>query len=366
MRLVILPSSSSTGCRRSPVYVDCRGSPAELPEDTSRAVTIVEQEGQRIGALVHDVNVDLGDEAAATVLRMAGATLEGLRREAELLVELEDLRQKETQSRALLEAIPDIVFRFDRHGRYLYYQSERRSDLRLPPDGTLIGHSVHEVLPEDTVRRFLSLVERVLSDGGMQVMEYELDVEGERLVFEARIVACGPEEVLAIVRNVTERKKYEERLLQLQAQLRERLKELHASRARIVEAADAERRRVERDIHDGAQQRLLGVRLSLKLLRSRLEGAADQSVSSFIEEIDSELCEAVEELRTLAHGIHPAVLTDEGLSAALDVVARRSSVPVRISRSLPRRLPQAVEALISWSPKLWPTSKSTPARHMST
>ena len=96
---------------------------------------------------------------------------------------------------------------------------------------------------------------------------------------------------------------------------------------------------MERDIHDGAQQRLLGVRLSLKLLRSRLEGAADQSVSSFIEEIDSELCEAVEELRTLAHGIHPAVLTDEGLSAALDVVARRSSVPVRISRSLPRRLP---------------------------
>ena len=102
----------------------------------------------------------------------------------------------------------------------------------------------------------------------------------------------------------------------LQAELRAQLAEVRASRARIVEAGDAERRRLERDLHDGAQQRLLGIRLALQLARGRLaDGGA--SVEELFAEADAEVVGALEELRALARGIHPAILTEEGLAAAL-------------------------------------------------
>jgi signal transduction histidine kinase len=113
----------------------------------------------------------------------------------------------------------------------------------------------------------------------------------------------------------------------LQAELSTQLNEVRASRARIVEAGDAERRRIERDLHDGAQQRLLGIRLALQLVRGRLadSGAA---LDGLLTEADGEVVSALDELRALARGIHPALLTDEGLDAALTALARRVPLPV--------------------------------------
>ena len=98
----------------------------------------------------------------------------------------------------------------------------------------------------------------------------------------------------------------------LQAELRAQLVELGASRARIVSAGDEERRRLERDLHDGAQQRLLGLGLALQLLREEL-GPGVNGASELLSEADAELRAALEELRELAHGIHPAILTEQGL-----------------------------------------------------
>ena len=128
----------------------------------------------------------------------------------------------------------------------------------------------------------------------------------------------------------------------LQAQLRAQLAEVRASRARIVAAGDAERRRLERDLHDGAQQRLLGIRLALRLARTRV-GHDDAEVQELLGEADAELMTGLDELRALARGIHPAVLTDEGLAAALGSLARRAPVPVTISASK-ERLAAPVEA----------------------
>jgi signal transduction histidine kinase len=128
----------------------------------------------------------------------------------------------------------------------------------------------------------------------------------------------------------------------LQAQLRAQLAEVRASRARIVAAGDAERRRLERDLHDGAQQRLLGIRLALRLARSRV-GHDDAEVQELLGEADSELMTGLDELRALARGIHPAVLTDEGLAAALQSLARRATVPVTIKAG-EERLAPPVEA----------------------
>jgi signal transduction histidine kinase len=128
----------------------------------------------------------------------------------------------------------------------------------------------------------------------------------------------------------------------LQAQLRARLEELSASRARLVEAADTERRRLERNLHDGAQQRLVALSLSLSLAQRRRAG--DTATCELLEQTRSELADALAELRELARGIHPAVLTERGLGPALDGLASRAHVPVDV-RELPgERLPAGVEA----------------------
>jgi signal transduction histidine kinase len=129
----------------------------------------------------------------------------------------------------------------------------------------------------------------------------------------------------------------------LEAALRARVEELRASRARIVEAGYAARRQLERDLHDGAQQRLVALALDLRLTRGKLESdpaAAGELLDASIEE----LSHATEELRELARGIHPAVLTDRGLGAALDALASRATVPVELGSVPAERLPEPVEA----------------------
>jgi len=128
----------------------------------------------------------------------------------------------------------------------------------------------------------------------------------------------------------------------LHAELRTRLEEVRASRARIVEATDAERRRIERDLHDGAQQRLLAVSFRLRAAQRQTEAA--DSVRSDLAEAEDELRGAIEELRNLARGIHPVILTDEGLGPALDSLADRAPMPVRITSTLDGRLPPPIEA----------------------
>jgi signal transduction histidine kinase len=127
----------------------------------------------------------------------------------------------------------------------------------------------------------------------------------------------------------------------LQAESAGRLAELRASRERIVAAGDAERRRLERNLHDGAQQRLVSVALQLRMIQSRIRedpALAEELVSSAA----TELSQSLEELRELARGIHPAVL-NHGLRAALKSLASRASVPTTIAFECPERLPEQVE-----------------------
>jgi signal transduction histidine kinase len=129
----------------------------------------------------------------------------------------------------------------------------------------------------------------------------------------------------------------------LHAELRAQLSELRASRARIVAAGDAERRRLERDLHDGAQQRLLGLGLALQLVRTELGDDAN-GAGELLDEAEAELGAAIEELRELARGIHPAVLTEQGLAPAVRTLAARSPLPVQITNVPEERFPAPVEA----------------------
>jgi signal transduction histidine kinase len=122
-------------------------------------------------------------------------------------------------------------------------------------------------------------------------------------------------------------------------------RKLADSRARIVEVTDNERRRLERNLHDGAQQRLVSLALQLRLLKNtvRTDAAAAESL---LAQADDELAHALDELRELARGIHPATLTTHGLHTAITALTDRAPIPVEVTRVPPERLPEAVEAAI--------------------
>jgi PAS domain S-box-containing protein len=122
------------------------------------------------------------------------------------------------------------------------------------------------------------------------------------------------------------------------AQARE---QLAASRARIVAAGDAERRRLERNLHDGAQQRLIATSLNVRLAARR---ADDPELRTMLDAAGDELALALEELRELARGLHPAILSDHGLRAAVEALAQRAPLPVEVAVALDNRLPKPVEA----------------------
>ena len=127
---------------------------------------------------------------------------------------------------------------------------------------------------------------------------------------------------------------------QLHVELRARLEEVRGSRARVIEEGQKERKRLERDLHDGAQQRLVALALNLRLLERRV---TDPGARAELDAAQREVDLSLAELRDLARGIHPAVVTGHGLAVALEQVAARAPQPVRLSVDVGGRLPEPVE-----------------------
>lgn len=412
-------------------------------ESQGRATTIVEHEGEVVAALVHDRSVDR--ELAGAVAATARLFLARER-------SMQAVRESESRYRALLEAIPDLMFRMSRDGTYLDLKGDR-ADLAAPPE-QLIGAKAHDILPRTVADKLVIGIGEALDTGQVITGDYKLVIDGVERAFEARIVRDGDEAVL-IVRDFTERDRlygqlererdfirtvvdaapsffclvdpegrivrynrtlevaagridaetvrgqlfwdvfiapedreavsgefaelvtsprpgeYEnhwlteggERLLVawtltalVDEEGRQRFlvsgidvteqrrheEELRRSRVRLVQAGDEARRKLERNLHDGAQQRLVSLSLALRLAQARLKDAPDEADRLLTGAAD-ELGHALEELRELARGIHPAVLSERGLSAALEALAGRASVPVQVK--VPSdRLPASVEA----------------------
>jgi signal transduction histidine kinase len=196
---------------------------------------------------------------------------------------------------------------------------------RLPGSTTYVDESGHQVSVDDAERPSVTPIERAGEQIAALVHDPAVHQDPDLL-----------RSAVAATRLAVENER-------LQAEVRAQLEEVRTSRARIVEAGDAERRRVERNLHDGAQQRLVTMSLSLRRLRSELpEDAADLTGS--VDELLAESKRAIDELRELARGIHPAILTEEGIGAAVGSLADRSPVPVRVEREPERRFPDAIEA----------------------
>jgi signal transduction histidine kinase len=194
---------------------------------------------------------------------------------------------------------------------------------RVPGERSYLdGRGQPVALPEPGGDRVAAAVERDGRELAMLVYDQSLDDDPELVEAVAAAAAITLDDA------------------RLQAESTERLAELRASRERLVAAGDAERRRLERNLHDGAQQRLVSVALRLRMLQSRVSG--DPALADELEAAGQELSEALEELRELARGIHPAVL-NHGLKAALDSLAARASVATTVSFESRERLPERVE-----------------------
>jgi len=195
----------------------------------------------------------------------------------------------------------------------------------LPARGRYVDASGHDYeLPEDDPTRAVTKVER---DGEcVAAIVHDPTLPQMR----GHVEAAGAAAALALDNE------------RLDAELRAKIGELRSSRERMLRIGLEERRRLERDLHDGAQQRLVSMALNLRLARAKLNEdplAAEQLLASAATELDS----ALAELRELARGIHPAVLTDRGLATALETLANRAPVPVELGDLPEERLPEAVE-----------------------
>jgi PAS domain S-box-containing protein len=346
----------------------------------------------------------------------------------------------DSTARALVAAIPDPIFRIGTDGVYRGFKVDSERDLLTPAD-EVIGRTVHERLPPDIADAVLAAGRKAVEEGEIQHIEYTLDVQGEQRDYEGRLVVCGPDEFVFIVRDFTRQRRQARELererdfsyavvrstpsflalvdsegvllgvnraLELAsgipeaewlerpfwelfiaaedvpraqedfARLRaddppgvveyehvasdgarlvvdwtatmvhdadDRLRyllcgldvtarkqveeEIRRSRARIISASDDERRRLERNLHDGAQQHLVSVSHAVHLGLRMLDEEPDRAVEHFQRAL-VELNAAHEELRELARGLHPQILTVQGLAIAVRSLARRAPIPVTV------------------------------------
>jgi PAS domain S-box-containing protein len=202
-----------------------------------------------------------------------------------------------------------------------------------PDDRELVHRGVHEALDADDP---YALEYRIVTAAG--------DI---RWILDRGLRACdatGRECLDGIIFDITRRRLAEDARLRSEAAAA-RAAELEASRARIVAAADEARRRIERDLHDGAQQRLVTASIALRVAERNVTNAPVDAVM-LLARARRQLDAGLEELRELARGIHPAVLTDRGLPAALRALADRAALPVRIDCGLSERLAPDVESTL--------------------
>ena len=250
------------------------------------------------------------------------------RRQAE-----EDVRANESRLRAMLEAALDAVVTMDHSGRVVGWNHAATAIFGYHPN-EVVGREMAEVIVPPSLRRAHRRgLARALEGQPPKILDRRLELTGMRRdgsefpveLTITRIALPGPPMFTGYLRDITERVRAEQALRE--------------SRVRLLEVADEERKRIQRNLHDGAQQRITAVLLNLGRLREKPE-ERQELLSAAIDE----LAAGLEEIRALASGLHPAVLSERGLVAALRALALAAPLEVELATVPDKRLPEPVEA----------------------
>jgi PAS domain S-box-containing protein len=225
----------------------------------------------------------------------------------------------------------------DGEGKVLEFNRAAESIFGYASEDTIDRDMADLIVPPSLRTAHRSGLDRYLKTGHGQYLDKRIEITGLRAdghefpveLTITRIDRPGPPVFAGFVRDITERKQAEE--------------DLRASRARLVETGDAERQRLERNLHDGAQQHLVALALKLRLAADSVKRNSGQALQ-LLKESSGDLEAALHELRELARGIHPALLTDRGLAAALVALTQRSPLRITLSDPPAERLPESVEA----------------------
>jgi PAS domain S-box-containing protein len=245
--------------------------------------------------------------------------------------------EREARLAGILDSALDCIITIDDTGRVLEFNTAAERTFGYRADDVVGLEMVDLIVPPALQEEHRRGFTRYLETGEARLLDQRIEIVGMRAdgsefpveLTITRIPLPGRPTFTGFVRDITERREAE--------------KELRASRQRLVEAQDTERRRLERNLHDGAQQRLVSLALALRLARERAVGAPKEA-TDLLERGAEELALALGELRELARGIHPAILTERGLGPALDAVVARSMFPVELTAMPDERLPEPVEA----------------------
>ena len=245
----------------------------------------------------------------------------------------EAVRASESRLRAMLEAALDAVVTMDHTGRVIGWNHAAETTFGYRA-AEVVGREMADTIVPPSLRaahrnglaRFLETEHPVILDSRLEVTG--MHKNGTEFPVEltiTRISIPGPPTFTGYLRDITDRKRAEA--------------ELRASRARLVEIADTERRRIQRNLHDGAQQRITAVLLSLGRLRD-----APQERAALIDAAIDDLSAGLEEIRELASGLHPSVLSERGLVKALDALALRAGIPIDLHADVRPGLSEQLEA----------------------
>jgi len=244
----------------------------------------------------------------------------------------EAVRVSESRLRAMLEAALDAVVTMDHHGRVIGWNPAAEATFGYRP-AEVIGRDMADLIVPPSLRRVhRDGLARYLGTGHRAVLDRRLELTGMRRdgtefpveLTVTRIALPGPPTFTGYLRDITDRVRA--------------VDSLRASRARLVEVADAERRRIQRNLHDGSQQRLTAVLLYLGRVRSAAEGP-----QPLLDAAIDELAAGLDEIRALAGGLHPSLLAERGLAPALEALLMRTPMAIELDQLVERQLPEAVE-----------------------
>jgi PAS domain S-box-containing protein len=280
-----------------------------------------------------DEVLDPADGVLATTASLGRRVGDALRRHRQD----EAVRRSEARLRALLEAALDCVVIADSAGTVLEFNPAACQTFGFSREQAIGQNMTDLIVPPALRARHRAGMTRYLRTGQPQILDRRIEIAGMRAdgsefpveLTITRIAVGGPPVFAGYLRDLSDRHRADE--------------EVRAARHRVVEAVVQERQRLERDLHDGAQQRLISVGTTLVRARSALPDEPNQA-AAILDEAIVGLEEAAIELRNLARGIHPASLTRYGLSAALGDVARRSPIDLQLGTVPAQRYPLAVEA----------------------